>query len=121
MRAPELLAWQWGGYERNHRSRANLLLHLAFVPLFLAGTLGLVASLAMLSPLSAVVSVVALVVSLAAQGKGHRYETHPPEPFTSAGNAVARIVLEQWITFPRFVLSGGWSRAFHAARASGGG
>ncbi|MHB0972488.1 MAG: terminase [Thermoanaerobaculia bacterium] len=120
MRVPELLAWQWNGYERNHQNRTNLLVHIAFVPLFLIGTLGLVASLAMLSPLIAAVSIVALVVSLAAQGKGHRCEPHPPEPFTGPGNAIARIVLEQWITFPRFVLSGGWSRAFRGARASGG-
>ena len=32
-----LLRWQWSGYPRYHRSRANLLLHIAVVPLFLAG------------------------------------------------------------------------------------
>lgn len=34
-----------------------------------------------------------------------------PEPFTSRSNAVARLLLEQWINFPRFVLSGKWLRA----------
>jgi hypothetical protein len=28
---------------------------------------------------------------------------------------VTRIFAEQFITFPRFVLSGGWSRAYRAA------
>ena len=36
-------------------------------------------------------------------------------PFTSPANAVARIFCEQWITFPRFVLSGGWYRALRTA------
>jgi hypothetical protein len=30
-------------------------------------------------------------------------------------NAVARLFLEQWITFPRFLLSGGWSRALRTS------
>jgi hypothetical protein len=42
-------------------------------------------------------------------------EPVPPEPFTGAGNAVARLLLEQWITFPRFVVSGGWHRALKSA------
>jgi len=29
----------------------------------------------------------------------------------------ARIFLEQWITFPRFVLSGGWYHAWRARAA----
>jgi hypothetical protein len=28
---------------------------------------------------------------------------------------VGRIFFEQWITFPRFVLSGGWLRALRSA------
>jgi hypothetical protein len=52
-----------------------------------------------------------MVVSLALQGRGHRQEQVPPEPFTSPANAISRLLLEQWVTFPRFVLSGGWLRA----------
>lgn len=63
----------------------------------------------------ALVSLVVMVVSMALQGRGHRIEAVPPEPFTSAGNAVARIFLEQWVTFPRFVVSGGWIRALRDA------
>jgi len=37
------------------------------------------------------------------------------EPFTGPLNAMSRIFLEQWVTFPRFVLSGGWSHAMRAA------
>jgi hypothetical protein len=53
------------------------------------------------------------------QGREHGQEAVPPEPYTSPLNAVARILLEQWITFPRFVLSGGWARAMrNTARAA---
>lgn len=107
----ELLEWQWSGYSRYHRSRANLLIHIVVVPLFLVGNVGLIIAIVERSALFGLVSLVAMVVSVALQGRGHRQEEVPPEPFTSAANAVSRIFLEQWVTFPRFVLSGGWLRA----------
>jgi hypothetical protein len=56
----------------------------------------------------------AMIVSVILQGRGHKIEVNPPEPFTGPKNAVSRIFLEQWVTFPRFVLSGGWRRALNA-------
>jgi hypothetical protein len=56
-------------------------------------------------------------LSIAIQGRGHGTEPVPAEPFTGMGNAVTRILLEQWVTFPRFALSGGWMRALQAHRA----
>jgi hypothetical protein len=106
-----LLDWQWRGYRTYHGSRANLLIHIVAVPLFLAGNVGLVAALMPRSWALAGASLVAMVVSLALQGRGHRREEVPPEPFTSPANAISRLLLEQWVTFPRFVLSGGWLRA----------
>jgi len=108
----ELLRWQRDGYSRYHCSRGNLLIHVAAVPVFLLGSGGLLASAVLFSWKLGVLSLVGMVASMAAQGRGHRLEAVPPEPFTGAANALARIVLEQWVTFPRFVLSGGWSRAF---------
>jgi hypothetical protein len=108
MSVPELLRWQWKGYPRYHRSRANLLLHIVVVPLFLAGNVTLVAALVRQSWTVAAMAGAAMVLSLALQGRGHRQEPVPPEPFTSPLNAVSRILCEQWVTFPRFVLSGGW-------------
>lgn len=64
------LDWQWSDYPAKHRSRVNLLIHLAAVPAFQLGSL--------------------LIV------------------WGVLGFALA--VAEQWITFPRFVLSGGWYR-----------
>jgi hypothetical protein len=107
----ELLKWQWNGYPRYHRSRTNLLLHIVVVPLFLTGNVALVVGLVGGSFLEAGLAAMAMVTSAALQGVGHRREPVPPEPFTSRWNAVARLFLEQWINFPRFVLSGKWLRA----------
>jgi len=111
----ELLRWQWQGYPRYHRSRANLLLHIVLVPVFVLGNVVLLVALTQRSWSAVLVALVVMVVSIALQGRGHRQEATPPEPFTSPANAVARIFCEQWITFPRFVLSGGWYRALRTA------
>jgi hypothetical protein len=115
MSIPRLLRWQWEGYPRYHRSRANLVLHIVVVPLFIIANVALVVALVERAWLMAVVAIAAMFVSVALQGRGHRQEPTPPEPFTSPVNALSRIFFELWITFPRFVLSGGWSRAMRAA------
>lgn len=117
MNTANLLRWQWEGYARYHRSRANLLLHIVVVPLFLVGNLVLLFGLFTAAWAMAVGGAVAMVVSMALQGRGHKAEPTPPEPFTGPRNAIARIFLEQWVTFPRFVLSGGWLRALRSAEA----
>ncbi len=114
MNLAELLRWQWDGYPRVHRSRTNLLIHIVVVPLFALGNIGLVVALLLRALPLGVVSLVAMVVSVALQGRGHKQEQVPPEPFSGPANAVSRIFLEQWVTFPRFVLSGKWLRAFRA-------
>ena len=116
MSMSELLRWQWNGYARYHRSRTNLLLHIVVVPLFLAGNVGLVLALVTGSWLFAAVSLGAMVVSVALQGRGHEHEPVPPEPFSNPVNAVSRLFLEQWVTFPRFVVSGAWWHALRTAR-----
>ena len=117
MRTSELLRWQWEGYPRYHRSRFNLLLHIVVVPIFLVGNVALLVAIVQRSWLIGMVAVVAMVLSVALQGRGHRQEPVPPEPFTGPLNAVSRIFLEQWVTFPRFVYSGGWFRALRQRSA----
>ena len=116
MSVSQLLQWQWDGYPKYHQSRANLLIHIFAVPLFLVGTIGLVTAVAQLSLLLFGVSIGCMIVAVALQGRGHRLEPVPTEPFSGPLNFVSRLVLEQWITFPRFVLSGGWSAALRKAR-----
>jgi hypothetical protein len=45
------------------------------------------------------------------QGSGHKKELNAPVPFTDLWNIFGRIVLEQFYSFPRFVLSGCWLKA----------
>jgi hypothetical protein len=113
--AAVLLRWQWEGYPRYHRTRFNLLLHILVVPVFLVGNIALAVALLQRSWTVALGGMVVMVASIAIQGRGHRREPTPPEPFTGLLNAVARIFLEQWVTFPRFVFSGGWLRALRQA------
>jgi len=56
------------------------------------------------------------LLSIVAQGRGHKLEEHPAEPFNGPGDFIRRILREQFITFPRFVLSGQWRQQFRAAR-----
>lgn len=115
MNVSGLLRRQWQGYPRNHQARANLLLHIVLVPLFLAGNVAFLAGLVLQSWGVAFAGIIATLASIALQGHGHKGEPHAPEPFTGVGNALARVFLEQWITFPRFVLSGAWFRALRSA------
>jgi hypothetical protein len=110
MSVPGLLAWQWQGYARYHQSRANLLMHIVLVPLFLAGNVALIVGVLRLDWIEAAIGLGCMAVSIGLQGRGHAGEPVSPVPFSGAGNAMGRIFLEQWITFPRFVITGGWWR-----------
>lgn len=109
-----LLAWQLTNYPEGHRNRRNLALHAATAPLFIAGTCAI-----LLAPFTTLwllgFGVPALALSLVAQGRGHRLEANPPAPFRGPGDFVARLLVEQWVTFPRYVLGGGFSRAWREA------
>ena len=105
----QFLRWQWSDYAAKHRSRTNLLIHIVAVPLFQIGTLLLLYGAWQRAAGVAGVSVACLVASLVMQSRGHRLEVEPPTPFGGGGDVIRRIVAEQWITFPRFVLSGGWN------------
>lgn len=106
---PDLLAWQWSDYVAKHRDRGNLLIHIVAVPLFQAATLALLYAVVTRSVGLALAAGVAMVAALVLQGRGHRREAEAPAPFAGPADFVSRFVVEQWITFPRFVLSGAWS------------
>jgi hypothetical protein len=111
-----LLAWQWSDYSAKHRDRGNLLLHIVVVPLFQLGTLALIYGAVAGRLGVAVLGVVAMVVSIVAQGRGHHRERETPTPFSGTDDVVTRLLIEQWVTFPRFVLSGQWYRNLRGAR-----
>ena len=77
----ELLRWQWIGYSRYHQSRANLLLHVAVVPLFLTGNVFLLVALTRGWWVGAAISLAATVLSVALQGRG-RLELFTCQPRT---------------------------------------
>lgn len=120
---PDLLDWQYSLYGDNHTTRANLIVHVLTVPLFQLGTLAILAS-----PLVALTGgviagatqaasgLVTMAVVMAIQGRMHRGEAKPPVPFDGPVDVLSRIFAEQWITFPRFVLRGGLTRAWREAR-----
>jgi uncharacterized membrane protein YGL010W len=112
-----LLAWQWRGYSAAHRDRFDLLLHMVTVPAFVAGVLAAVNLAWHRLWLGAGFAVVIAVVAFALQGVGHRRERQPPVPFDGPGDFLARVFAEQFITFPRFVLSGGWLRNLAQAQS----
>ena len=110
-----LLAWQWNDYAAKHRSRGNLLVHLVGVPLFQAGTVILVVGVGIQSALGIGIAVACLAAAVVIEGRGHARERETPAPFDGPLDFASRFVVEQWITFPRFVLSGAWRRNFRAA------
>jgi len=113
LRRDDLLAWQFAHYPEFHGSKANLALHVLTVPLFQAGSIFLVLGWLSVSWLP-VVGLLMMALAVVAQGRGHALEHNPPVPFASRGEAVRRIVLEQWVNFPRYVVTGGFGRAWRA-------
>lgn len=111
-----LLREQWRHYADTHQTQRNLLTHILAVPLFLVGNIVLLYAVIHAAPVAGTVGIGLSSIGLALQGKGHSHEPMAPTPFTGIGNAVLRILLEQWITFPRFVFSGGWLAAWRNAR-----
>jgi hypothetical protein len=111
-----LLARQFSSYRDAHGDRRNLLIHALTVPLFLLGNCAVVAA-PWTSGWLALGGVALAAAAIGSQGRGHSLESLRPAPFSGPLNAVLRILAEQWITFPRFVLSGGFARAWRGPRA----
>ncbi|TJY62185.1 terminase [Sinimarinibacterium sp. CAU 1509] len=110
-----LLQAQWSDYSERHQDRINLLIHIAAVPLFWLGTINAVSALLFSGLFAALGGVLLMALALFAQGLGHDREAIQPEPFSNAWDFVQRIVAEQFITFPRFVISGQWWKNLQTA------
>ena len=107
-----LLSWQWAHYPSGHADRTNLIIHAITAPLFWSGLATLVLAPISGAPLGALGGLVLIVIAIAAQGRGHKREQVAPLPFRGPLDVVARLFVEQLVTFPRFVLSGGFTRAW---------
>jgi len=106
-----LLRWQWDIYSPAHRDRRNLTIHVVTAPLFQLGVIGLVLS-PVIGGVWAIPSLAAMVAALGAQGHGHKLEREAPVPFLGPTDLLARFFAGQWGTFPRYVFSGGFARAW---------
>jgi uncharacterized membrane protein YGL010W len=106
-----LIAWQWDVYAHAHRDRRNLLIHIVAVPLFAVGAATLLAGIVAFAGSLVTAGVLGMALGFALQGFGHRYERNAPPPFASRGEFFTRILTEQFVIFPRFVLSGAWLRS----------
>jgi uncharacterized membrane protein YGL010W len=110
MTTREFVAWQWSDYPAKHRSPANLVIHIIAVPLFMLGCVAVAVGVLRLASLSVISGLVVLIVAVGLEGVGHRFEPERPAPFAGFGDFVKRFFFEQWVTFPRFVLSGRYFR-----------
>jgi uncharacterized membrane protein YGL010W len=112
-----LIAWQWRDYGRNHRDKASLVLHMVGVPMFIAGTLAAIRHLLHAEWFGAAVALVVVVMGFALQGIGHKREAEQPAPFDGPVDFISRIFTAQFVTFPRFVLTGHWLRHLAGMRS----
>ena len=111
----DLVQWQWDGYKNYHGSKLNLLIHLLAVPAFILATVNVVWALLHAQWFFASFGVGSMLIAFMAQTVGHATEKNAVVPFDGWLDAVTRILVEQFFNFPRFVVSGGWWRAFRAA------
>lgn len=99
-------------YEECHHDQTNLALHMLALPLFIVACLVLVSALLNLDLLTLILGGLGLSAALALLAQGHRFEAgaDPRHP----ENSLPHLLLEQFLTFPWFVLSGAWRRAWKA-------
>ncbi len=112
------LAQHFHDYPELHRDRTNLALHLVLVPMFQAGVAASVAGLALQDAMLVISGLGSATISMIVQGRGHAREATQPK-LGDPMNLLARIFAEQFVSFPRFVLGGGWLRAWRASAGSG--
>ena len=116
-RVEGLLAWQWSNYRDAHRDRQNLLVHALSAPVFILGGLALPAAVVTGAWWLAPAGLFGMIAAVAVQGRMHRREHAAPAPFRGPLDVAARLFAEQWVTFPRYVLSGEFGRAWRSAAA----
>jgi hypothetical protein len=116
MKAQQIIDAQWQGYAERHRKPGHLLLKVLAVALFWVASfevLGAVLLMLMGVPLAFRMlfwAAVLIGVSLGIQAAGRSLEgVGVPAP-GNAGDFVKSTLIEQFVTFPRFVVTGAWLR-----------
>ncbi len=110
-----LLQWQWELYPDGHTRRLTLAVHTITSPLFVSGTIML-----LLWPIAGwhfgVAGLAFIASTVMLQGWTHKQENAKPVPFLGPFDFVSRFFVEQWVTYPRFVMSGKMFDAWRRAR-----
>lgn len=109
------LSNQIAGYHRVHHHRTNLVVHLLTVPVFLLGTIVVAYGAITAHGWLALAGAAAMAGAIGVQGRTHQLEAEKVAAFRGPLDVVARLFAEQWVTFPRYVASGGFARAWRAA------
>lgn len=112
MNLRETIGWQWKGYAKYHQNKGNLLVHVFAVPLIWFSVVMFVYGILKFSLVAVFLGFIAIFVSLILQNIGHKREQNPAVPFENKTDFLKRLLCEQFVTFPRFILTGGWSRNF---------
>jgi hypothetical protein len=120
MNFAEIHAEQWNGYSERHQNKLNLLIHIVTVPLVWLAAIQVVGGLLlMLIGVGGlkfwVYAAVWIAVALFAQSYGNGLEANKPKPAASPKDFAIGAAVEQFLTFPRFVLTGQWLRNLQAA------
>ena len=95
--------WQYESYADFHGNRLNIFLHILSVPLFWAGIGVLLSALILLSWQRAAVGLGMLLVPVIIQGIGHKQERNGPIAFLGPLDFLSRFLVEQLVTFPRWI------------------
>lgn len=109
-RFSDFLQWHWSIYSKAHQSKTNLVIHVFAVPLFVAAMFGIAIAVFQFSLLLGAISLAAAILSLVLQKKGHALEQNQPPTFAGIWDFLCRLLVEQFITFPRFLFTGEWSK-----------
>jgi hypothetical protein len=121
MTFPELVDQQWSDYADRHRDKTHLMLKIVAVPLaWLAVIQAFGALLLLLLPgvpgFGALAwAFVMIAVSVFLQVRGAALEASKPKPFAFTKDTALWFAADDFVNFPRFVLTGEWLRNLKGA------
>ena len=110
----ELLDQQWSDYPERHRHKSNLVIHIVAVPVSWFGAFWVLGGLLLMllgvpgAFGQLLTGIVFIALALGAQHYGNSLEARRAPPPADPKEFARHAVAEQFVTFPRFVLTGAW-------------
>lgn len=112
----QLVDWAWRETPPVHANRANLLIHVVAVPVFVGAHVLAIVGAVMLDAWPIIAGVVLAVIPLVLQRRGHALERQPVHAFASTKDFVGRLYAKQFCNFWRFLFTGAWFASFKRAQ-----